>query len=156
MSRNRPEEQMYIDFCREFTFRFPKELKYLFRIEHGGYKIGKKEQGIRKITSLRAGVPDYAFFKSNVDLDGLCTQIYYILEKSLGAVFNDNILTEIDQLIRQIISAPKMLWIEFKVKGNKLTAHQEEVRDILISQGHKHVTCYSAESGIEELMKYIK
>lgn len=49
-----------------------------------------------------------------------------------------------------------MLWIEFKVKPNRLTPKQEEVRDILISQGSKYVCCYSAEEGIEEVKKYLE
>lgn len=50
----------------------------------------------------------------------------------------------------------RMLWIEFKVKPNRLTAKQKEMAAMLISWGSKHVVCYSAEEGIEEIKKYLK
>lgn len=59
--RKRPEEKMYVEFCREFAFRFPKYIKFLYRHEHGGYVISKAEAGRRKKTCLKGGIADYGF-----------------------------------------------------------------------------------------------
>ena len=48
-----------------------------------------------------------------------------------------------------------MLWIEFKVKPNRLTLKQKEMRAVLTSWGAKHVTCYSAQEGIKEIELYL-
>lgn len=60
--RKRPEEQIYIDFVTEFLLRFKKHQEFLFRFEHGGYRISKIEQAIRKKTLLKGGISDYGLF----------------------------------------------------------------------------------------------
>lgn len=60
--RKHPELDIYYDFVEEFALRFPKLLEFLFRFEHGGYKISKAEQKARKKTLLKGGIADYGLF----------------------------------------------------------------------------------------------
>lgn len=47
------------------------------------------------------------------------------------------------------------LWIEMKVKGNKLTPEQERKADLLRLNGHLVVTCYSGGEAIDAVRGYL-
>lgn len=49
----------------------------------------------------------------------------------------------------------RTLWIEFKVKGNKLTKEQQEFKDDLFQYYHGFFVCYSAQEGINAVKNYL-
>ena len=52
-----------------------------------------------------------------------------------------------------IVAMPdgKTIWIECKVKGNKLTQPQVIVRHCLLALGHRHVVIYSFDEYLKEI-----
>lgn len=63
--RDRPEERMYIAFVKEFKYRWPKLLEFLYRTEHGGYVVSPQEAKTRKATLVKGGPPDYSLYLKN-------------------------------------------------------------------------------------------